>query len=975
MDLKQQNFKSILKILKEIDLLYHQKKNDAAEQKIETLLEKNTGEDAQKYILQIIQNIQIDKKIISEETSYILTYDSHPNAEKYDGFYNHDLYAQLMPYCALAYLTENNGNIEEHALKLSVAFSSANLSNKAKDSALKYIYNNCENNNHIIHDACLFVLPDVLECDFIKWKNRIKSHLNDEGFRNLLPNANVIEELIKEKITIYEDLKKRNKRHSKDIKSKINALQFNINSFHDAHGPLSEDKMLEHQQLEQQLLLLENTLSLSQAWFQDIKKEVTIIENAISSVKKKLNLLKAEHGDLDEEQKQIYQNLNQTLSDLYLQLYEKSVIDKFDTCSIHQLKSLYEYYIVNNEAEYSYMLRHGLTQNDYEKFKRLECQNDDQSIPNLSIGSEELDQPSVYIKKVNIENDWEVARACCLGKLTNCCQSLSGEDGEPCVIYGLTSPNSGFYVLCRGDVDNPQQKDEVLGQCWAWRSKNDAIVFDSIETSRNADKTTVEFMFNKLAKKIIDDKYTHKVACGFSNEISLGISLSSFTDGCEEFIDYNDYCDSEVQNILFDINKPYYHYYLDSARREQTDAILNSVIKSDSPLLASEIFWDILAWDKVESSQKHRKIFCSPPESEMIATIREIVASCSREEEFLEFHKIFNKYYYMLAWAARKGDLSTVQTLLDNGTDPTLALECAAMEGHIDIMQLLLDKGANPDWKTINGAPVLALAARSGHTAIVQALLDKGAEPMPVLVWAAKEGHTAIVQILLENGVNLNSKINGFPALVWAVETGHISIAKFLLKKVTDPKILIWATKEGYTAIVQVLLKNGANPNTTIKDLPLLALAARNGRIAIVQAFLNNGADYNAVLAWAARQRYTKILQTLLNNGADYRPVLMWAAKNGDAEIAIELQKAGAKLSREVFNAASPEFVEKIKIHQQIAKQESVLSKSALASPIFDGIGKKDASVEVKAPTTKAEVEGTAEEEAAKISVTKNRKL
>ncbi len=143
----QQDFQDILKSLREIDLLYHQKKNDEAVQKIKILLEQNTGEDAQEYISQIIQDIQSES---------ILSVERHPDADAYGDFYNHELYQQLVPYCELAYLKERVGIAKEHALKLSVAFKSTSLSPNSKNSALKYIMDNHANNKNAIHDACLF---------------------------------------------------------------------------------------------------------------------------------------------------------------------------------------------------------------------------------------------------------------------------------------------------------------------------------------------------------------------------------------------------------------------------------------------------------------------------------------------------------------------------------------------------------------------------------------------------------------------------------------------------------------------------------------------------------------------------------------------------------------------------------------------------------------------------------------------------
>jgi hypothetical protein len=98
----------------------------------------------------------------------------------------------------------------------------------------------------------------------------------------------------------------------------------------------------------------------------------------------------------------------------------------------------------------------------------------------MQIDGNDLGYPGFYFKKINVQDEKEAARAACLGKLTKCCQSLSGEAGEPCVIHGLTSSNGGFYILCEGDLTNPKISDSVIAQSWVWRSTTNALVFDSI---------------------------------------------------------------------------------------------------------------------------------------------------------------------------------------------------------------------------------------------------------------------------------------------------------------------------------------------------------------------------------------------------------------------------------------------------------------------------------------------------------------
>ena len=84
--------------------------------------------------------------------------------------------------------------------------------------------------------------------------------------------------------------------------------------------------------------------------------------------------------------------------------------------------------------------------------------------------------------------------------------------------------------------------------------------------------------------------------------------------------------------------------------------------------------------------------------------------------------------------AARRGDLSRVETLLDQGADVkakdnegVTALMTAALEGHSAVVNTLLQRGADVNAKTKEGNTALCEAAWGGHAGIVQALLDEGA--------------------------------------------------------------------------------------------------------------------------------------------------------------------------------------------------------------------------------------------------------
>jgi hypothetical protein len=84
-----------------------------------------------------------------------------------------DLYQKILPLCQLAYLEEQNGTAEDHALKLSLIFEN-------EKAVYDYLIRFPEENNpkQLVHDACLFDLPAAGSCDFLLWKKIAAKHSN-----------------------------------------------------------------------------------------------------------------------------------------------------------------------------------------------------------------------------------------------------------------------------------------------------------------------------------------------------------------------------------------------------------------------------------------------------------------------------------------------------------------------------------------------------------------------------------------------------------------------------------------------------------------------------------------------------------------------------------------------------------------------------------------------------------------------------
>ena len=96
-------------------------------------------------------------------------------------------------------------------------------------------------------------------------------------------------------------------------------------------------------------------------------------------------------------------------------------------------------------------------------------------------------------------------RGALLGLMTDCCQHLTGA-GASCAVHGVQDPTSAFYVV--------EYKGEIIAQSWAWRSKTDALIFDSIEGLKGYDYNNVACMFQSAGEQIVGRLGINRVLVG-----------------------------------------------------------------------------------------------------------------------------------------------------------------------------------------------------------------------------------------------------------------------------------------------------------------------------------------------------------------------------------------------------------------------------------------------------------------------------
>jgi len=731
-------------------------------------------------------------------------------------------YQQLLIYATFRVLLEQNGLATEQATKLYTLFNKD--INKIKKYLCDYAKQNL-NSPEPMHDACNFAIPFPDSAYTSKiWSDLSAKYLTELPFRQLLAQAPEIEVLIKIQAQAVPYTNKPSKKAISDLTEEINTLNSSIKKRRARASTLTEA---------QKLLLQQDADTLIQK-----KAELTTIGIPFNN-----------------------------------------------ELSLTALTAFREKYVLEASASYKQFLENGLTKKDHEKFMGLVRQDDDTIIPPLIIDGATIEHPGYYLMKVPVMDEAHAARAAYFGKLTNCCQSLSGEAGEPCVIHGLTSPNGGFYVICHGDCQNPQVTDEVIGQSWVWRGKENALVFDSIEITdkKGGIYTNRKKIVNDLvhgAAKLLGEQYNvDTVLCGANSGISkkIGLIPSIFT---EQFKDYQGYSDSTEQLVLRDKRRPFYFFETDPQSNDLTDQLLNNILNNKTPLVQSKTFEELLKWAVLSKNinliQKTQKLASQKSEARLlevnnlISNLEEYVIDGLTPHILSEINKnLFFPYIYNM-----HGHTALMQNMIAQNTESVLKL---------------IQTGVNVNELNIHGAPPLLLAVLMNKSNYLKALIAAGAnlehvspDGKTVLMIAAEDGRTESVRTLIKAGANLEHKNNeGKTVLMYALEWGDQETIKIIEKALKKLEL----KKEA----IQKLEHSSETKSTPIEPLKSLPRLNTRGETALMQAI-----DENNITRF----------RELIESGADLEQMkerdgntaLILAARAGQEDFVTALIKAGANL-------------------------------------------------------------------------------
>lgn len=738
--------------------------------------------------------------------------------------------------------------------------------------ALKYIFRSIKNTKSFFQ-TCSFEIPKVNQCNFDLWRSLAKKYLHDDSFKKILPIASKIEDLVLNNNNTSLE-KKLNYNKIRDLKNKI------------------EKKNTEFKKI--------NRHSINR----------------------------------DDETNNKKKSLIEEISTLRLALYHLTAGIRLEELDLPILLAYHEFHLKESNTEvYNYFLNHGLTKKDYlDKFLALKRVDDNKKIPQIYINGVDIGYPGLYLMKEPILNDMHAARASCLGKLTNCCQSLSGESGESCVIHGLTNPNGGFYVLCRGDINNPSVYDLIIAQSWAWRSQRGAIVFDSVESAYAANKVKlIKSFFNELAKRLVEDNHTTKVVCG-STAWEEALGIESLQNDMEYFIDYQGNYDSEIQSVVNDINNPYYWYDADEHYRTETEKIIFDSLSKKIPITSVKSLNLMLSWAISENV------------SSLLLKIKEVAKQYNRTDElnqiienskmYMEskssvrtiFSKMINDERLLFYVRNKNGDIPLFYSIKNNffenalklidleagihllNDDKTvLHLACMSKPFNKEIFLSLMNHRVNVCSDDYNEKTALhfLLENEGVNPTLVDMLITHGANvnatdcdgktPLHIIANQKNISHN-IINTLFKNGANPNIKdINDNTPLHLAIENGN----HLLFKKLIEHKVDIEAQNlDGNTPLflsvvnnssffLDHLINHGVNINEVNKlkkNVLHVIVERKQAETPLLEYFITKGVDVNATdicnrnpLHAACQQTEinTQKIKILIENGVNINAVDM----------------------------------------------------------------------------------------------------
>ena len=197
----------------------------------------------------------------------------------------------------------------------------------------------------------------------------------------------------------------------------------------------------------------------------------------------------------------------------------------------------------------------------------------------------------------------------------------------------------------------------------------------------------------------------------------------------------------------------------------------------------------------------------------------------------LVYAKGYSQDQAMLVDAVSRGDVSELQTLLQEGVSPNQKdkygsplLVVASRRGKLEMVRALIGHGADLFGEVPGGGDALWIASAEGHDVVVEHLIEKGkdspkfgASLQRAFSAAVTAGHVRVIKHLLSAGADVNANTSlGQPPLMLASMRGHEFIWEARMKRPFPHRP--GQPKTDWKEVVMILLEAGAKVPT--KDGP-----------------------------------------------------------------------------------------------------------------------------------------------------------
>ena len=674
--------------------------------------------------------------------------------------FNPNVYQAIFPYLKLAHLFEQAGAPEEHAGKLACVFDNAK-------EALAYLNKFCNPNSeqkqtivhrnkyfkkstgiHPVHDACLFNLPESSDKDRInQWLKiaRKKDSLLKPDFLAAFYHTNAVA------VKMAED------------KKNISTL------LKEVYKP--DPIQLDHKKI-----------------LEEINKKIQINKKFCK---------KFERGSLARSSENVEENRQKMLEldQLYHDRYVISLTKDFSYYDFDDVLDAHKVFQSKQYASRTIFIKSGIAEEYYQEFLSLDRQRAGANIPAITVDCGN----GFYIRKLSVKDDVDGALGACLGKLCGGCQSIDRAStmgaGVDMTLHGLTHPDSGFYVLFKGDATKPHAGDEIWGKVLASRTPSGAILFNSIQSKQKSEASMIIAAFGKLANALVKDADVPLVSVGVGSGLRSEDIYCHYLFTAEEPKNYNGHHDAKRQVIMAD-------------KRLLFDMSDCKNITFDEKSLAEEVK-NLKNITELSSRMKYSLGFMSIQSPKIKKTWED------------KFSKVLDKDKMSIVkiYLDVQAQFIKLQNKIENAVDEDIEEITQKLIGFIKTQPVDIEVRPKPN------SYLLMTAIQKQQVELVKILLDakisvniQDQNKVTPLMLAIESQQIEVVEKLLKAGADTNSQdIIGQTPLIYAIISNNVAIVRLLLAFKADrnfnrlgKSLVDIARFHGYQKIAEVLQEASA---------------------------------------------------------------------------------------------------------------------------------------------------------------------